>query len=684
MPLILYEMKKMFFYQKGLLLIGLFFVLSAAALMIFDTPNNPDVEMNLPQYSYYLKQVAGPYSDETEQFFTNESKRISDAHVALQKAYDDYYDGNISEEELLAVTSPLEEIVKHESGFQLIFDQYTYIRENPDNRYFLSTNGWDGLLSTDSLDLLFLLLLLVLVTPVFCSEYVSEMDSLHLTVKKGTRVHAVTKIILVLMTVIVLCLLTSLLRYGFFQVKYGLENGNYPLQSLAYFGASSKDSTLFSAFLSLTGIKIFGNLSFAMLMMLISVWTKKYALTLFSSTAVILLPYYGFSIESSKYFLPGPLGFMISTGFFRGNEYEYNIFTDQMDITFEEISMMTMLSLFIVTLGTCIGAFIVIIVRHTNVWSARKRRYWGKSLSMMVVLCLAVSSLVGCASNEKAEKADIYNSVSRLSYENEHYRFYLDQTDLDDRLVFEDKQTGEINNLVRTPMQSLTNVEPVIYGNGPFVYYMKFDNEKSGYYEEMDRFSVIEVETTTFDEKIVYEKNVNSAKDSFLGLHTVDIDDTTSFLGIESFFLDETSIYFVGDQQIKRINRRTGKTNVIIRSPFLSANVAYDGNNIYYLNEKYQVVEYDTQTGSETIIPDLITTYFVVTDTELLYVNRQDQHKIYAMNLDNSTIEKIVDKPVWSFTCDDQYIYYQGKYDNKSYRVDRDGENDTLLEDEND
>src|SRR5690606_20786985 len=115
---------------------------------------------------------------------------------------------------------------KNESGFKVIFDQYTYIREKPDNRYFLSTNGWDGLLSTDSLDLLFLLLLLLLVTPVFCSEFASEMDSLHLTVKKGTRVHALSKVVLVFITVMALCLITSLLRYGFFQVKYGLENGD--------------------------------------------------------------------------------------------------------------------------------------------------------------------------------------------------------------------------------------------------------------------------------------------------------------------------------------------------------------------------------------------------------------------------------------------------------------------------
>ncbi|MBS4189759.1 DUF5050 domain-containing protein [Bacillus sp. FJAT-49705] len=678
-------MKKMFFHQKGLLFISLFFILSISTLLVFDTPKNPDIEMNSKQYSFYINQVNGALSDETERFFTNESKRISEANVELEKAYNDYYDGKISEDELLTLSSPLEEIVKNESGFKVIFDQYTYIRENPDNRYFLSTNGWDGLLSTDSLDLLFLLLLLVLVTPVFCSEFANEMDSLHLTVKKGTRVHAISKVVLVIMTVIVLGLFTSLLRYGFFEIKYGLEHGDYPIQSLSYFGTSTKSSTLFSTFIWLSAIKIFGNLSLSMLIMLVSVWTKRYALTLFSSTAVILLPYYGFSMESSKYSLPGPLGFMVSTGFFRGSEYEYNIVTDQMDVTFEEISMKAMLILFVITLCISIGAMIVIIIQHTNVWSARKRRHWLTSSSMMLVLCMAVSSLAGCTSNQNMDDYDVYNYSSRQSFENEQYRFYVDETNLDDiRLVFEDKQTGEVKNLIRNPMQSLTKVETFIYGNGPYVYYMKHDSEKlRGFayrFEERGKVSIIEVDTTTFDERIIFEKNLNSHEDNFLGLNSVDSVDSSFYSGIASFFLDEKSIYFIAQDEIRQVNRLTGKSNVIIRSPLLRS-VAFDGQHIYYINEKYQVVKYDTKTDSETVVPDIITTYFVLTDSELFFLNRKDQYKIYVMNLEDFTFQKITDKSVLNFTLDDQYIFYKNKVDLKRYRIDRDGQNDELVQD---
>ncbi len=673
----------MFFHQKGLLFIGLYFILNMTSLFLFDTPKNPDIELNSAEYSYYLNQVNGPYSEKKERFFVNESKKISDANVALEKIYNDYYDGGISEHEMLSVERQLEEIVENERGFKVIFDQYTYVRENPDNRYFLYANGWDGLLATDNLDLLFLLLLLVLITPVFSNEYASEMDSLHLTVRKGTRVHAASKIVLVLMTVIVLCFMSSLLRYGFFQLKYGLEDGNYPLQSLAYFGSSTKNITLLTTFISLTVIKTMGNISFAILIMLFSVWSKRYAMTLFFSTAVILLPYYGSGVGATKYLFPGPLGFMISTGFFKGSESEYNIVTDQMDVIFEEISTMTTMTMFTITFCISIGAIIMIFTHHTNVWSVRKRGSGLKISSILLFLSIALASLTGCNSIQNTDDYNIYNYSSRQSFENEQYRFYVDETDYDNiRLVFEDKKTSVIKNLVRSPLQSLVEIDTSIYGNGEYVYYIKkeFDKLKGFAFrnEEHGRFFIIEVNTTTFDERIIFEKNINSDEDNFLGIHSADVSDSSLYFLVDSFFLDEQNVYFIESDKIRQVNKLTGKSTVIISAPLLTS-VAFDGQTIYYLNEKYQVVQYDTKTDSEKALPDIVTTNFLLTDKELLFLNRKDQYKIYAMNLDNFTIRKITEKSVLTFTCDDQYIYFEDRDDIKSYRIDFDGEGEVLM-----
>ncbi|MFD2880043.1 hypothetical protein ACFTAO_35320 [Paenibacillus rhizoplanae] len=154
-----------------------------------------------------------------------------------QKMTEDYYDGVIEEAEFLAGTLPLERVLQNERGYELIYDQYTYIREHPADRYFLYRNGWDGLLSNDTLDLLWVLLVVLLVAPVYCYEYENKMDMLLLTVRKGTFQQSVCKICMALLSVALLSLLMSYMEFVF-QLKYGLEHGNYPLQSLSYFAES--------------------------------------------------------------------------------------------------------------------------------------------------------------------------------------------------------------------------------------------------------------------------------------------------------------------------------------------------------------------------------------------------------------------------------------------------------------
>lgn len=664
-------MKKLFLYQKGLLFIGCYFIFSLVTLIVFDTSANPDVELNSKPYSFYLDQVKGPVLEKTETFFTEEAKKISNANVALRKAYDDYYDGKISKKEFLAVSRPLEEIVQNEKGFNLLFYQYSYVREQPDNRYFLYTNGWDGLLSHDSLDFLFLLLLLVLVTPVFCYEYESRMEALILTVKKGIKVQAATKMILVLVTVTIICLLSAALKYGFFYFKYGLENGNYPLQSLAYFGTSTKDLSLFETFLWMTACKLFGNLSFAMLIMFVGVCIKKYALTLFTSTALILVPYFGFSLESSKYFLPGPLGFMIATGFFRGNEHEYNIFTEQKDILFQEISNPAWMILSAITLCIGIGMFFVIIIRHTNSWSTGKRNLWLKPTSLALILCIIASGLAGCVSY-KNTGYDVYNYDMRQTFENERYRFFYDDT-----FVFEDKKTGEIKDLVRNPMSSLTTVGDAIYGNGSFVYYIKYDHDKSKFQETLVRVSIIEVNTETFHEKIIFEKNLDTEKDSFLDLNKIFNPDAEFLKTVSHFFLDDHNIYFIAEDEIRKVDKRSGKSKTIIQTPGIRS-VAFDGRYIYYDNEKSEIVRYDTKNESETNFHGLISGHFILTDTELLFINRKDQQKIYSFNLQNATTRKITDRPAVYFTFNKQYIFYEDNQQ-KKYRIDQSGHNEKVV-----
>jgi len=63
-----------------------------------------------------------------------------------------------------------------------------------------------------------------------------------------------------------------------------------------------------------------------------------------------------------------------------------------------------------------------------------------------------------------------------------------------------------------------------------------------------------------------------------------------------------------------------------------------------------------------------------LTDTELLFLNRKDRQKIYALHLGNAAIRKLTDKSVLTFHYDKPYIFYVNQSDLKNYRIDMDGQ----------
>lgn len=77
-------------------------------------------------------------------------------------------------------------------------------------------------------------------------------------------------------------------------------------------------------------------------------------------------------------------------------------------------------------------------------------------------------------------------------------------------------------------------------------------------------------------------KNINSHEDHFLGLHSADTSDSSFYYEIDSFFLDKKNVYFIESDKIRRVNRLTGKANVIIHATLLTS-VAFDGQYFFIL-----------------------------------------------------------------------------------------------------
>lgn len=664
-----YEIRKMLIHQKGAYLILFYFLLSLAGLFLLDAPVSPDMERNRESYEHYLRQVEGKCTAETDAFLAAEAERIAAANSTIQRLHNDYYDGKLAEEDFHDLVAGAEAAVRHEKGFGLVYEQYNAIRENPENRWFLYTNGWDGLLSHDRLDLSFALLLLLLTAPVFCQEYESGMDALMLTERKGARRHALCKTGLVVLTVVALCLADSGMRRLFFGFKYGLPHGGYPLQSLSYFATSTREATLMGAFLEISAGKLFGSLSFAMLILFAAVCVKKYALTLFVGSAAVLLPYYGMRLPSTKYLLPGPLGFMVSSGFFRGSEYRYDAGTKEKLMVFREISGAARGFVFAVTLCLALVMAVVILKKHTNIWCIKRRRRNIKPASLFLLLPMVVFFFAGCAASDIRQPRPIFNMAQGDTFENDAYRFFFEESGTQGPvLMLEDKAAGEVRELARSPMRALGTLLESLCGTSDFVYYMKIDFDEARFFAGFDYFSIVELNTRDFSERIVFEKCLNENRDTFLGIGQIEGRAVEPFLFPQAFFLDDKHFYLVGDGKVNQIDRNTGKAEVVLEVPVLKS-LAFDGEGIYYINAKSELMRYDVHTGEESKFNDIVAGAFLLTDDELIFMNRLDQSRIYVMDRKNGGLEKLTDEPALQFSLNGETVVYTSSIDLLEHQV---------------
>jgi hypothetical protein len=374
MEVINYELRKIFRYRKGIWYLLIFLMIKISSMAMLDKPVNESMFREIKSVQYYLDKVQGKINQKTITYMDKESAKIAQAEGSLQKLNNSYYDGKIDKKTYKERLKPLIKKLKDREGFDALFSQYNYAGENPKNRFLLNTNGWDSLLSKEHLDWFFYVLLFLIIAPIFCDEFLCNMEGIILTQKNGGKYLSLYKIGIAVVLTIVLSILNMGTEYLFSFYKYGLQHGNYPLQSLSYFADSSKNISLFGAFLEISFIKMIGAVELSIILLFSSVLIKRYALILLVITADIMLPFYLFSLGSTKYFVPGPLGLLLASGFLKGNEYISDSFSDQSRLSFQEISMLQISMILIITLCALCGMICVIQKKNANMRFGKMRK----------------------------------------------------------------------------------------------------------------------------------------------------------------------------------------------------------------------------------------------------------------------------------------------------------------------
>ena len=107
----------------------------------------------------------------------------------------------------------------------------------------------------------------------------------------------------------------------------------------------------------------------------------------------------------------------------------------------------------------------------------------------------------------------------------------------------------------------------------------------------------------TFEEKTIFEQITDSRR-SLLGID-YETGDKWQFLDFHyAFFLNDESIFFLGNDGLTQVNRFTGKT-LKLDIP-VNGNISFDGENIFYKNEREVLTRYSVSEGEAYTYEDIV------------------------------------------------------------------------------
>lgn len=653
----MYEVKKIMLCQRGLFYIVLVLLFGTVWLALSDHPYDSAMEQYKKEYEWYLEKVNGYCTEESSLYLEQEAERIAKAKERRSSLLENYYDGKISESEYKKESREIEKVLEHQNGFEVIYQQYLYICENAGNRCFLQTNGWMGLLGKGTLNFILFLGILLIVTPVVCSEYSCQMDTLILTSREGQK-SALYKLLIITTVVLFLSLCISLMEYGFYSFKYGLPGGDYPIQSIRYFADSSKDMSLLEGYVSIGLLRMFGGVFFTIFLMFISVLAKKYAITLLTGAVSVMIPYIGLS-KTSIYRLPLPLPFLLGTDFFAGDIVMSDALTGDEKIIFAEVDTVTLLTLLFVSALLCALAVVWILRCNSNRWLMKSgKKKHGAAFAVMLSLALAVT---GCRGRGKAGSV-VYNSSA--DYDCMGYEIIRDEGTFDYSL--QNTSTKETYPLARSPMFGVFSDEEEIrafYVCPPYLYYTtsvmeSYVNRVGNYNSNITKVSVTRLNLNTFEEKTIFEQITNSGR-SLLGID-YETGDQWEFLDFHhAFFLNDDNLFFIGNDGITKVNRFTKKI-VKLGIP-ANGNVSFDGESIFYKNEQGVLTRYDISDNETYTYENIVAYDFCMDEQSIYYVSRTDGGCLYSCGKDGKNKELISHMPALSVTCDTGNIYVLSK-----------------------
>ena len=618
-----YELYKLFVKRRAWLLILIFMALRL--ITVFLQPNyvrDYKMEMYRDSYMKHMEVLEGKLNDEKSSYIAEQNRKINDL-LKQDTSVEEYVSGAISEEEFNERYRLRNTGYQQQEEFAVINERYQNVLEDPERVYFIYSNGWTGLIGNENLDFVLLILLMLLIVPMICNEFVTDMYPILRTTPNGGARLFTSKFAVGMITAVLSAVLLFAVEVVFFAAVFGLPSGAFPLQSLAPFANSPYQISIYGAAALTLANHCFGAMFMTALLMCLSALLRRSLSAIFIGTTCVLLPFILFSESVMKYVFPTPLGFLLSCGFLKGY-FPVTPFSSQyVTITPKK---------YIGTICISLGIMLILFLIGTIAFSGKKIRIMKKK-TLASMLCITFVFLTGCG--EKTTEPDLDGFVyDKWSYQpvNEKFSVVRDENNL---VCISYTESDELIPLIHDCFTDTSNfnLASMTFIDGETVYYL---NQYS-----YCHYEIIALDTRDFSERSVHEvewsDNVEEM-DMLFGLgkylpKKMQQDET-----VDSFFVHDDQLFISKSKGIYWYDLNSDRKICIYDKK--ADNLAFTCGSVYYMDETLDVYRYDIQTKETSKLPIGKTEHFYAVENGLYCQDLLDGN-FYFVNADGSQKEFI-------------------------------------------
>ncbi len=640
-----YELKKLFIKQYAAAALLVLTLLQIIFLSFVYKDMKFDNETTKKHYYEYMDKLEGRLDSEKTAFILSEQESILNAKAELKSLQDAVYQGQITNKnEYTEKNLKIQSVLSKSSAFERIYSMYKYVGASPQNRYFLSYGKFG--MCRDYPDIAVLIFLVAYAANFFLCEESSQMITLIKVCENRSKNTFISKIAAFGILIILTQFLISLCEYFFMQESIGKEGLGYPIQCLEYFGGCEYNITILKAFIFIGVLKAIGYIFLFSLIAFLSTVCKKAVISVSVPLVICLIQQFVFSDKSMGYYIS--TGLLRAVGFFRGDAYETKIYygNEVSEKVFSAVSKSAMIWVIIISL-----AFSLVFLTAGCVYYKGYR----KKRKLLVAVLPLILLLNGCGQNSGNELFDTYYNLkwsnSFVQNDKNYYCFNNER-----EVVVADKGDNSSFAAVREPFDSKLWVDNFcIADNKMYLFQYVFLNSFSLYELDLDTYHI---------EEICGQRGEPDY--SFLGLRfdsNVIFDKTVLY----AFTNGERLFLVTSDSEVYECGMNLYGSECIISDGIYGNNLIYNGKEIYYINNKLELVRYDVNKKNRIILPMNFVRAFDVDNEKIIYSSNDG---IYTYDIIDKTEKKLSELTSDNILIDGSNVVFSSK--NMLYLYDAD------------